>query len=166
MKNLNAALPVLLVLIFSVACNRQNDVVPTQPKFVEVTIPDAYKANESGQGAGPEVDDLILDIQMTSETGKEVFGKLHLIMPDNGTLKYLAVTENILKTAKLTPDFWKEALNQHLLNGRKSGSQGCFATCRGMKKGQGRGTCKALCWLQVVKDVALVFATVVTISKA
>ena len=166
MKNLKTTVAILTIFTFSTACNPQDEIAPAQSEFIEVAIPDVYKSSANSRTSSYEVDDLILDVQMTTTDGKVVAGKVHLVMPDDGTLMYLAVTENILNTAMLTPDFWQQALNQPHSNARSYGSQGCFASCRGMKKGKGRGTCKALCWLQIIKDVATALATIITRSKA
>ena len=164
MKNLKTTLSILAIFIFSTACQQQDE-VSIQPEFVEVEIPDVYKSSINSRTAYPEVDDLIVDVQLTTIDGKEVAGKVHLVMPDDETLIYMAVTENILSSTKLTPDFWKQAIGRYHATSRKYESQGCFASCRGMKKGKGKGTCKALCWLQIIKDVATVIVTVVTISN-
>ena len=165
MKNLKTTLSILAIFIFSTSCDQEGQIAPSQPEFVEIEIPDVFKSSTGSSTSYTDVDDLVLDVQMTATDGKEVTGKVHLVMPDDGTISYLAVTRNIFDTAKLTPGFWQQALDRAPSNGRVYGTQGCFASCRVMKKRQGRGTCKALCWLQIIKDVASVFASIVTISK-
>ena len=166
MKNLKTTLSILVVFTFLIACDQQEQATPTLPKFVEVAIPDAYKSGIGDHNAfDDDVDDVILNVKLTTADGKAVDGKVHLIIPDDGSLMYLAMTENMLNTATLTPDFLEEALRQHDPNARQFGSQGCFAGCRDMKKGQGKGTCKALCWLEIIKDVVSAIATVLIVSQ-
>ena len=166
MKNLRTTLLILAVITLFTACDEQEQATPTQPKFVEVAIPDAYKSGSDYHTAfDNDVDDVILNVQLTTADGKTVDGKVHLMMHDDGSLMYLAMTENMLNTATLTPDFLEEALRQNDPNARQFGAQGCFAGCRDMKKGQGKGTCKALCWLQIIKDVVSAIATVLIVSQ-
>ncbi len=124
-------------------CTEQPEIA--EPEFVEVVIPDAYKSNSNSITASDEVDDLVLDVLIITTDGKEVTGKVHLIMPDNETLSYMAMTQNIFDETGLTPEYWIEALQTNS-DGRISRTKGgCFAKCRDMKKGEGRGTCKAEC---------------------
>jgi len=159
MRKLKTLLTATLFAVVFVACNEQTEVTPSEPEFVEVAIPDAYKSPSNGRVSSDDVDDLIMDIQITTTEGKEIVGKVHLIMPANESLSYFAITENLLEETGLSADYWIEAFNSNS-NGRIARGEGCFATCRGMAKGEGRGTCKAECWLDIAVKVATIVALV------
>jgi len=159
MRDLKTFLFAMLFSVAFIACDEQNDLTPAEPGFVEVSIPDAYKSQTNGRTSSDDVDDLTMDVKITTTDGKEVIGKINFVMPNDGTLAYFAMTENLLSKTGLSADYWVEALNSNS-NGRMARTHGCFAKCREMEKGEGRGTCKAECWLDIAVKVATVVAVV------
>ena len=143
------------------ACNDQTEAIPSEPRFVEVTIPDAYRSTASGKIPSEEVDDVILDVQITTNDGREIVGKVHLIMPDDGTLSYFAMTENLLSETGLSVDYWVDALSADLTS-RLAKTDGCFANCKGMS-GSDKRTCKAVCWLEIVSTVVSIISGIVVL---
>ena len=123
--------------------------------FDEVFANKNFRARTSSD----DVDEIIMDVKITTTDGREVIGKINFVMPDDGTLSYFAMTENLLTETGLSADYWVEKLNASS-NGRIARTQGCFAKCKPMKKGKGKGTCKAECWLDIAVKVATVVAVV------
>lgn len=159
MKKVKVLFSILILTFFVSACNERTGITPPEPEFVEVTIPDAYKSNVNGRTTSEDVDDVVLDVQFTTADGKEIVGKVHLVMPDDESLAYFAMTENLLAETGLSPDYWVESLSA-TPNGRIAGVQGCFAACRDMKKGEGRGACRAECWLDIAVKIATIAAVI------
>lgn len=154
--NVKMLVATLITIVFA-ACNEQGEVTPLEPNFVEITIPDAYKSLSNGRIPSEDIDDVILDVQITTTDGREVMGKIHLIMHDDETLSYFAMTENLLAETGLSPDYWVEALNANA-NGRIDLAQGCFTNCSEMYSDdrKRRRGCKAECWLEIALAVAAI----------
>ena len=162
MRKLRTMLFTMLFAIAFMACNEQSDLNPTEPEFVEVSIPDAYKSSTNGRTSSEDVDDVILDVQITTTDGKEIVGKIHLVMPDDESLSYFAMTENLLQETGLSADYWIESFNSSSPNGRIARTQGCFGDCPD-KGEEGRGTCRAVCWLDIAVKVATIVAVIVAL---
>ena len=158
---------VMLLLVSATlfyACDEKTEVNPkAELEFIEVTIPNAYKSATNDKSSSNEVDDVTMDVEITTIEGKEIEGKIHLVMPDNESLSYFAMTENIFAETGLTPDYWVEALSANT-NGRLLKPQGCFGNCtakfgKGGKK-NGKGACKANCWLDIAVKVATIIKAI------
>tara|TARA_B100001250_G_C19685008_1_gene737634 strand:+ start:108 stop:602 length:495 start_codon:yes stop_codon:yes gene_type:complete len=164
MKKLSKILTLMIiVLTVGVSCDDSTNDVTTSLNFVEVKIPDSYQALPSGRTASEDVDDEIIDIKVQTVDGKEIIGKVHLVMTNDQTLSYFAVTENILEETGLTTEYWIEAMNASS-NGRIVKTHGCFSDCNDdYEKGEGRGLCKAECWLDIALKVAPIVIAVIAL---
>ena len=152
-------LAVLIAVTTFYACDEKAEVSPkSELEFVEVTIPNAYKSTVNDRSSSDEVDDVIVDVQFTTNDGKEIVGKVHLVMSDDETLSYFAMTENLLSETNLTADFWISGTDA--TNGRR-GIGTCLKNCKGMEKGEGKGWCKAGCWIELAAKVAGVIAAII-----
>ena len=162
MKNLRTMLFTMLFVITFMACDEQSNLTLTEPEFVEVSIPDAYKSSTNGRISSEDVDDVILDVQIITTDGKEIVGKIHFVMPDDESLSYFAMTENLLQEIGLSADYWIESFNSSNSNGRIARTQGCFGDCpeRGTA---GSGTCRAECWLGIAVQIATIVAVIVAL---
>ena len=90
------------------------------------------------------MDDVILDVQITTNDGREIIGKVHLIMPDDGTLSYFAMTENLLSETGLSVDYWVDALSADPTSRLAKVEDDCFSDCensseKGMVQGWDAG---------------------------
>ena len=161
MRNLRTMLFTMLFAMAFMACDEQGDLTSAEPEFVEVSIPDAYKSSVNGRTSSDDIDDIIVDVQITTTDGREIVGKVHLVMPDDESLAYFALTENLLTETGLSADYWVEALSSNS-NGRIDRTQGCFGDCSA-KGREGRGTYRAECWLGVALKIAQIVAIVVAL---
>lgn len=139
------------------SCQEQAHVEPNL-HMVEVAIPDAYKPPANARYTETEMDDVTVDIQVTLENGEVVTGKARLVMPNDETLSYFALSSNIMEAADLAPDFW---VNDTSTNGARV--MGCFENCRNKyvvngEKRDGFGACKADCWLDLVIVIIVIVA--------
>ena len=158
MRKLKPFLTATLFVVVFVACNEQVEVNPSETEFVEVSIPDTYKPSSTSRVSSEDVDDVVMDIQITTTDGKEIVGKVHLIMPDDESLAYFAVTANLLTETGLSADYWVEAINSNS-NGRIARTEGCFGDCPA-RGSEGSGACRAECWLEVALKVAQIVAII------
>lgn len=159
MEKFKFLLTITFITIMIFGCNDQPDITPLEPTFVEISIPEVYKSSEIDLKSA-EIDDMIIDVQMTAADGKDIIGKIHFIMPEDGTLSYFAMTANLLDETGLTADYWIDAIAANSGARTAQVAGGCFAACRKLEKGKGRGSCKAECWLDVAVKVATIASVI------
>ena len=171
MRNLKIYLCVILFSIAFIGCDEQNDLTPSEPDFVEVSIPDAYKATyPNGRTTSEDSDIYEMDVKVIKDDGTEVIGKMRFTMPatSDEMLERFELTSNLISETDLSSDFWiNNSGSNSQSNGRIQGS--CIASCQEAftddegDKIKGRGACKAECWAQTAIKVAAVVVAIVAL---
>ncbi len=139
----------LLLVVFSFAffgCNEDLEIntIEENNEFVSIAIPEDYQAESKGGRTvenDEDADDVTLDVKVIVD-GKEVVGKVRMIVHSDDKLSYFAVSENIVSETNLSPDYWVDAYKSSLEGGRTNRIQ---ASCKdqGYTKGNGLGACRA-----------------------
>ncbi len=137
-------------------------------EFVQVNIPETfqYKSSQNSLTSKTETLDTeseVIDIKLIDENGQEVIGKIRFTMPsdDSISLVNLEVTNNLVEEGGLSSSFFEDYYLSE--SGKsttsKSSQLGCFNACKKIKKGEGRGVCKAECWFNILaKAIPIIIA--------
>jgi len=156
----------LLFAIAFAACNEQEDLVASEPEFVDVVIPELHKShNSNGRTSSANSDIHEIDVKLIKEDGTEVLGKMRFTMPDQKLEKF-EMTDNLFDETGLEPDFWVDYKSNSTTSSR-SYSDSCIADCHDEftddegNKIKGRGWCKAGCWAKTAAKVAAAAAAVI-----
>lgn len=148
----------LLVLISFLSCSDQEKLIIEEENFTSVDIPVTYKQNLPNGRNTSSAEEVIRDIKVTNLKGEVVYGKVKLIFPMEGDgLISFEMTRNIFDQTELTPTFWTDALSKaDYTGGRVEGIGSCLKDCQSLAQGEGRGWCKAGCWVELAAVVAVV----------
>lgn len=149
--------------ILLVGCDKNSEET-SKDDFVQITIPTIYQVQSGGNTVSGKTQSLqteseVINVKIINEEGKEVIGKIRLTMPydDSFTLANLEMTSELLGTGGLTKDFLVDYYSSQTSKNSSTASNqlGCFGDCKTKyKKNEGRGLCKAECWLNILIKVA------------
>ncbi|MFT5617190.1 MAG: hypothetical protein ACI85I_000406 [Arenicella sp.] len=131
-------------VIFS-GCNEDTEInaIEKTDEFVSIDIPKDYQAESNGERTSEndeDIDDVTLDVKIIVD-GKEVIGKIRMIVHSDDKLSYFAVSGNIVDETNLSPDYWVDAYKNSLEGGRVAKTTGYCSD--NYDKGSGRGACRA-----------------------
>jgi hypothetical protein len=151
-------------VIFAVAisCSDEQS-LKKEDVFTSVVIPDSYKNSSSnGRSSTSSTEEVIREITVTTATGEVVRGKVKLTIPSEGDgLIGFEITQNIFDQTDLTPTFWTDGVSKQSNAGGRIASIGeCLSGCQDIPRGEGRGWCKAGCWVELAATVAIVIIAI------
>ncbi len=158
MNKVKIILPLLLsVILFECTENSEINAIEENNNFISIAIPEDYQAESKGERTAEndeDADDITLDVKVIVD-GKEVVGKVRMIVHSDDKLSYFAVSENIVSETSLSPDYWVDAYKSSLEGGRVAKTTG-KCNCSGYDKGDGRGKCRANCIIGIATTVIVV----------
>jgi hypothetical protein len=150
----------LLLSISFCGCNQDSEINTIEENienFISIDIPKNYKAESLGERTSEneeDIDDVTLDVKVTVN-GKEVIGKIRMVVHSDNKLSYFAVSENIVEGTTLSPNYWVEAYQGSLEGGRITKITG-KCDCSGYDKGDGREKCRANCIIGIATTIIIV----------
>jgi hypothetical protein len=160
-----------LMLLVMLSCTQDEKLEEPINEFVNINFPDTYKYKNS-ERASFEEDVKEVVVEVVNEDGSIITGKMRFTMPDNFDEKLLKfeMTQNLIDQTELDENFWvNNDTGNEMENLRKLG---CIASCQKEftdddgEKIQGRGWCKANCWIETAAKVgAVVVAVVVAVNS-
>lgn len=152
----------LVLLVAGISCHEQNDTAVLSDEFMDVYIPDAYKAGLASGRADYASEEVIREIVVIKPTGEKIYGKAKLTLSVEGEhLIKFQMTQNLFQETGLTPDFWLEGFSK--LEGGKTtilNIGDCLSKCNSLEKSE-KGWCKAGCWIGFAASVAVVVIAIV-----
>jgi len=150
-----------IISVGIISCSEEQG-LKNEEVFASVAIPDSYKNSSTNGRTSSATDEVIRDITVTTTSGKVVHGKVKLTIPIEGDgLVGFEITQNIFDQTELTPTFWTDGVSkQNNAGGRIASIGECLAGCQEIPKGEGRGWCKAGCWIELAAAVAIVIIAV------
>jgi hypothetical protein len=160
-KSLAVLMTFAIILVGVTSCSEEQG-LKNEEVFTSVVIPDSYKNSSPNGRASSATEEIIRDITVTTTSGEVVHGKVKLTIPTEGDgLVGFEITQNIFDQTELTPTFWTDGVSkQSNAGGRIAGIGECLSGCQDIPKGEGRGWCKAGCWVELAATVAIVIIAV------
>lgn len=151
-----------LIFASALSCTDQEQSLKKEDTFAFVAIPDGYKNSSPNGRTTSTAEEVIRDIIVTTATGEIVHGKVKLTLPEEGDgLVGFEITQNIFDQTELTPTFWTDGVSKQDNAGGRIASIGeCLSGCQDIPKGEGRGWCKAGCWVELAAAVAIVIIAI------
>lgn len=160
-KSFIALLTFAVILSGVISCSDEQS-LKKEDVFASVIIPNSYKNSSSNGRTSTSTEEVIREITVTTSTGEVIRGKVKLTIPSEGDgLVGFEITQNIFDQTDLTPTFWTDGVSkQSNAGGRIAGIGECLSGCQDIPKGEGRGWCKAGCWVELAATVAIVIIAV------
>ncbi|MCF6240619.1 MAG: hypothetical protein L3J74_04655 [Bacteroidales bacterium] len=146
MKKLSIFSLIFILGLFTWNCSQQTEVSEPEYEFTEVAIPDIYKSDLKQYGEIEELEDFIYVI---GKNGKEVKGKLRIVLPvDSKECQFISIelTKNILAETAITKDFFVQYVNNSRLKSTKDVAD-CFEKCDDRPH---PGWCKFWCVVEIL----------------
>jgi hypothetical protein len=159
-KSLAALMTFTFIFVGVISCSEEQG-LKNEEVFASVVIPDSYKNSSPNGRTSSATEEIIRDITVTTTSGEVVHGKVKLTIPTEGDgLVGFEITQNIFDQTELTPTFWADGVAKQNNAGRIAGIGECLSGCQDIPKGEGRGWCKAGCWVELAATVAIVIIAV------